>query len=133
MDVRLKRAYDPAAPSDGYRVLVDRLWPRGVSKERARLDAWEKELAPSTELREWFGHQPDRFFEFRRRYTSELRGQREQLTELRRRARAGAVTLVYSAHDTEHNDAVVLRDVLRRGLPRVSHRREDISGSAYAR
>ena len=73
MDVRLKRAYDPASPSDGYRVLIDRLWPRGVSKQKAKLDEWEKELAPSTELREWFGHEPSRFAEFRRRYISELR------------------------------------------------------------
>jgi uncharacterized protein YeaO (DUF488 family) len=117
MDIRLKRAYEPASRSDGYRVLVDRLWPRGVSKERARLDEWDKELAPSAELREWFGHQPNRFAEFRRRYIGELCGDRSRLTELRRRARAGALTLVYSAHDSEHNDAVVLAEVLRRGLP----------------
>lgn len=117
MDIRLKRAYEPASRSDGYRVLVDRLWPRGVSKERARLDEWDKELAPSAELREWFGHEPNRFAEFRRRYIGELRGDRSRLTELRRRARAGALTLVYSAHDSEHNDAVVLAEVLRRGLP----------------
>lgn len=117
MDIRLKRAYEPASRSDGYRVLVDRLWPRGVSKERAKLDEWDKELAPSAELREWFGHEPNRFAEFRRRYIGELRGDRSRLTELRRRARAGALTLVYSAHDSEHNDAVVLAEVLRRGLP----------------
>ena len=117
MDVRLKRAYEPAASGDGYRVLIDRLWPRGISRERAKLDAWEKELAPSTKLRRWFGHEPGRFEEFRRRYIEELRGQRPRLTALRRRARRGAVTLVYSAHDTEHNDAVVLAEVLRRGLP----------------
>jgi uncharacterized protein YeaO (DUF488 family) len=117
MDIRLKRAYEPASRSDGYRVLVDRLWPRGVSKERAKLDEWDKELAPSAEFREWFGHEPNRFAEFRRRYIGELRGDRSRLTELRRRARAGALTLVYSAHDSEHNDAVVLAEVLRRGLP----------------
>jgi uncharacterized protein YeaO (DUF488 family) len=116
MDIRLKRAYEPASRSDGYRVLVDRLWPRGVSRERARLDEWSKELAPSAELREWFGHRPDRFAEFRRRYIGELRGDRSKLTELRRRASAGALTLVYSARDGEHNDAVVLAEVLRRGL-----------------
>jgi uncharacterized protein YeaO (DUF488 family) len=119
MDVRMKRAYDQAAPSDGYRVLVDRLWPRGVSRERASLDAWEKDLAPSAELRVWFGHEPDRFPEFRRRYVDELRGQGPRLRELRRRARAGTLTLVYAARDTEHNDAAVLLDVLRRGLPRT--------------
>lgn len=123
MDVRLKRAYDPAAPSDGYRVLIDRLWPRGVSKQEAHLDEWEKDLAPSTELRQWFGHEPDRFAEFRRRYIDELRRQRPRLAELRRRAREGTLTLVYSAHDSEHNDAVVLAEVLRRGLPRSAARR----------
>jgi uncharacterized protein YeaO (DUF488 family) len=120
VDVRIKRAYEPATPDDGYRVLIDRLWPRGVSRERAKLDAWEKDLAPSPELRRWFGHQPDRFDEFRRRYIEELRDRRELLTALRRRARQGTVTLVYGASDPEHNDAVVLAEVLRRGLPRDS-------------
>jgi uncharacterized protein YeaO (DUF488 family) len=118
VDIRLKRAYEPASPSDGYRVLIDRLWPRGVSHLRARLDEWDRELGPSSELRRWFGHQPGRFEEFRRRYTDELRGQRSRLTELRRRARGGTLTLVYAAKDVEHNDAVVLAEVLRRGLPR---------------
>jgi uncharacterized protein YeaO (DUF488 family) len=119
MDIRLKRAYEPATPSDGYRVLIDRLWPRGVSRERAKLDEWEQELAPSTELREWFAHDPSRFQEFRRRYIEELRPRGSRLTVLRRRARIGTLTLVYSALDTEHNDAVVLADVLRRGLPKA--------------
>jgi uncharacterized protein YeaO (DUF488 family) len=122
MDVRLKRAFAPAAPTDGYRVLIDRLWPRGVSRERAKLDAWEKELSPSPELRQWFGHEPRRFEEFRRRYVEELRGERPRLTALRRRAREGTLTLVYSAQDTEHNDAVVLAEVLRRGLPKAARR-----------
>jgi uncharacterized protein YeaO (DUF488 family) len=122
MDVRLKRAYEPAVESDGYRVLVDRLWPRGVSREQARLDDWLKELAPSAELRRWFGHDPARFDEFRRRYVEELRSRRSLLTDLRRRARRGTLTLVYSAHDTEHNDAVVLAAVLRRGLPAAEDR-----------
>jgi uncharacterized protein YeaO (DUF488 family) len=123
MDVRLKRAYEPAASADGYRVLIDRLWPRGVSRERAKLDGWEKDLPPSTELRQWFGHDPSRFEEFRRRYIEELSGQRARLTALRRRARDGTLTLVYSAHDSEHNDAVVLAEVLRRGLPKGQSRR----------
>ena len=123
MDVRLKRAYDPAASADGYRVLIDRLWPRGVSRERAKLDDWEKELSPSMELRQWFGHDPRRFEEFRRRYIEELRGQRPRLTVLRRRARDDTLTLVYSAQDSEHNDAVVLAEVLRRGLPKGQSRR----------
>lgn len=118
MDVRLKRAYDGAQPSDGHRVLIDRLWPRGVSRERARLDEWDKGLAPSADLRQWFGHRPERFEEFRRRYVEELRGQRPALSALRRRAREGTLTLVYAAGDTEHNDAVVLAEVLRRWLPR---------------
>jgi uncharacterized protein YeaO (DUF488 family) len=119
MDIRLKRAYEPAAPADGYRVLIDRLWPRGVSRQQARLDGWEKELAPSTDLRQWFGHEPGRFEEFRRRYVEELRGERPQIAALRRRACEGTLTLVYSAHDTQHNDAVVLAEVLRRGLPKA--------------
>jgi uncharacterized protein YeaO (DUF488 family) len=118
MDVRLKRAYDPPAASDGYRVLIDRLWPRGISRDRAKLDGWEKELAPSTELRRWFGHDPTRFEEFRRRYIDELRQRRPLLSALRDRARDGTVTLVYSAHDEEHNDAIVLSEALRRGLRR---------------
>jgi uncharacterized protein YeaO (DUF488 family) len=117
VDVRLKRAYEPAKRSDGYRILIDRLWPRGVSRERAALDAWDPDLAPSTELRTWFGHDPGRFEEFRRRYMGELRRQRPRLTGLRRRARDGTLTLVFSARDTEHNDAVVLAEVVRRGLP----------------
>lgn len=118
MDVRLKRAYEPASAGDGYRVLVDRLWPRGVSKEQAKLDEWDHELAPSGQLREWFGHEPDRFPEFRRRYIDELRANRPRLRELRRRARTGTLTLVNAAHDSERNDAVVLAEVLRRGLPK---------------
>ena len=117
LDVRLKRAYELPAASDGYRVLIDRLWPRGVSREHAHLDEWDQALAPSRTLRTWFAHEPDRFNEFRRRYIDELRGERPRLTELRRRAREGTVTLVYSARDSEHNDAVVLAEVLRRGLP----------------
>jgi uncharacterized protein YeaO (DUF488 family) len=115
MDVQLKRAYEPPAASDGYRVLIDRLWPRGVSREEARLNEWARELAPSSELRRWFDHDPGRFEEFRHRYTAELAGQEEKLRELRRRARHGTLTLVYGARDTEHNDAVVLARILRAG------------------
>jgi uncharacterized protein YeaO (DUF488 family) len=114
-DVRLKRAYDPAEPGDGYRVLVDRLWPRGISKERARLDEWARELAPSADLRTWFGHDPERFAEFERRYRTELAAHGEKVDELRRRAREGTLTLVYAARDEEHNDAVVLAELLREG------------------
>jgi uncharacterized protein YeaO (DUF488 family) len=115
MDVRLKRAYEPSARSDGYRVLIDRLWPRGVRREEAKLDEWARELAPSAELRRWFGHDPDRFDEFRRRYTHELAEQDGKVRELRRRARNGTLTLVYGARDQEHNDAVVLAEILRAG------------------
>ncbi len=117
VDVRIKRAYEPVEPSDGYRVLIDRLWPRGVSRERAQLDEWARELAPSSELRRWFGHDPARFAEFRRRYAAELAGQDAKLQELRGRAREGTLTLVYGARDSEHNDAVVLSELLRRSDP----------------
>jgi uncharacterized protein YeaO (DUF488 family) len=114
MAVRLKRAYDAPERTDGYRVLIDRLWPRGVSKEAARLDEWAREIAPSSELRRWFAHDPAKFEEFSRRYREELRGHEDKLRELRGRARRGTVTLVYGARDTEHNDAVVLAQLLRR-------------------
>jgi uncharacterized protein YeaO (DUF488 family) len=116
VSVRLKRAYDPPEPSDGYRVLVDRLWPRGVARANARLDEWARELAPSTELRRWFGHNPARFAGFRQRYVEELSAQEDKLRELRGRAREQTVTLVYGARDTEHNDAVVLAEILRAGM-----------------
>jgi uncharacterized protein YeaO (DUF488 family) len=111
--IAVQRVYEPAGKDDGYRVLIDRIWPRGVTKEQARLDEWARELAPSTELRRWFGHVPGRFDEFRRRYLEELAAHGEKLDELRGRARTGKVTLVYSARDTEHNDAVVLAELLR--------------------
>src|ERR1043166_3233956 len=114
MDVRFKRAYEPAAASDGYRVLIDRIWPRGVSREEARLDEWARELAPSSELRRWFDHDPDRFEEFRRPYSVELSVRRDKLRELRRRASSKRLTLVYGARDSEHNDAVVLAETSRR-------------------
>jgi uncharacterized protein YeaO (DUF488 family) len=119
MRLQIKRVYEPASRDDGHRVLIDRLWPRGVSRQSAKVDDWIKELSPSTELRQWFGHDPGRFEEFRRRYVEELRDERPRLTALRRRAREGRLTLVYSAQDTESNDAVVLADVLRRGLPKT--------------
>ena len=110
--IKLKRAYEPAAAEDGTRILVDRLWPRGVSKEHAALDQWMKDIAPSTELRKWFGHDPARWDEFRRRYAAELYQNAELLTQLRSLARQGPVMLIYSAHDEVHNDAIVLRDLL---------------------
>ena len=113
--VRLKRAYDAAEAADGTRILVDRLWPRGVSKQEAALDDWMKDIAPSTELRQWFGHEPSRWAEFQRRYKAELRGHAAELERLRGIAAKGALTLVYGARDEVHNDAVVLRDVLLHG------------------
>ncbi len=111
-NVRLKRAYEKAAADDGTRVLIDRLWPRGVSKDNAALDLWLKEVAPSTELRKWFGHDPARWAEFQDRYADEVHEHPEAFERLRDLAREGLVTLVYSAHDEEHNDAVVLRNLL---------------------
>ena len=111
-NLRLKRAYEPPGADDGTRVLIDRLWPRGVSKADAALDQWMRDIAPSTELRKWFGHDPDRWDEFRRRYAAELHQNAELLTQLRSLARQGPVTLIYSAHDEVHNDAIVLRDLL---------------------
>lgn len=110
--VQLKRAYELPETADGTRVLIDRLWPRGVKKADAALDRWMKDLAPSTGLRKWFGHDPARWDEFRRRYADEVHQHSDQLDELRSLARQGRVTLVYSAHDEEHNDAIVLRDLV---------------------
>lgn len=111
-NVKLKRAYDLPAASDGARILVDRLWPRGVGKTDAAIDQWDKGIAPSTMLRNWFGHDPARWQEFRRRYANEIYRHREQLDELRARAQSGRITLVFAAHDKIHNHAVVLRDIL---------------------
>ena len=112
--IKLKRAYLPAAANDGTRILVDRLWPRGVRKSDAAIDLWVKNIAPSTTLRNWFGHDPMRWPEFRRRYAAELRGHPNELAELRAQARRRPVTLVFAARDELHNDAVVLRAVLLR-------------------
>ena len=110
--VRVKRAYRPAASADGTRILVDRLWPRGVRKSAAAIDRWAKDVAPSTALRKWFAHDPARWPEFRGRYAAELRHHREELAELRALARRKRVTLVFAAHDERRNHAVVLRRVL---------------------
>jgi uncharacterized protein YeaO (DUF488 family) len=114
-DVHAKRIYDPVDREDGYRVLIDHVWPRGVSHERANLDEWARELAPSDQLRKWFDHVPDRFAEFRVRYREELAAQSERLDELRGRAAKGRVTILYAARDREHNNAVVLTELLRDG------------------
>lgn len=115
MDVRLKRAYDEPADDDGYRILIDRLWPRGRSKDVLRIDEWARELAPSDELRRWFGHEPAKFEEFRRRYVEELEAESGRVEELRRRARSGRVTIVFGARDVEHSNGPVLAALLRDG------------------
>ncbi len=112
--IRLKRAYDPPSAEDGVRILVDRLWPRGLRKSDAAIDRWLKDLAPSTALRRWFGHEPSRWDEFRRRYRDELAGNAALVSELRAMARNEPITLIYAARDTLHNEAVVLRDILAR-------------------
>ena len=108
--VKIKRVYEPANVEDGLRVLVDRLWPRGVSKERAKLDAWLKEIAPSDALRKWFSHDPARWDEFRARYSEELQRNSSALTKLKEMAETGTVTLLFAARDEAHNEAVVIRD-----------------------
>lgn len=112
MKILLKRAYDPPAAGDGYRVLVDRLWPRGLKRETARLDEWLKEAAPSAALRRWFHAHPEQWDEFRRRYRAELKERHALLHPLAARARDGSVTLVYAARDSAHNNAVVLQQYL---------------------
>jgi uncharacterized protein YeaO (DUF488 family) len=131
-NVRLKRAYEPPTASDGTRILVDRLWPRGVRKSDAAIDEWIKEIAPSASLRKWFGHDPARWEEFRRRYATEILDHPEELKRLRELARHGRITLVYSAHDEAHNDAIVLRELIlgrlrspRRSITSRRERRED--------
>ena len=111
-NVKLKRAYEPVSADDGTRILIDRLWPRGVKRADAAIDQWFKDVAPSTSLRKWFGHDPERWAEFRRRYAAEVHQHPEQLTTLRTLARQGPITLVFSARDELHNDAVALRDLL---------------------
>jgi uncharacterized protein YeaO (DUF488 family) len=110
--LKIKRVYEPAEASDGRRVLVDRLWPRGISKERARIDEWLKETAPSTELRMWFSHDPSKWAEFQHRYAAELKGKEAILDALRAEAKRGNVTLLYGAKDEHHNQAVALMALL---------------------
>jgi len=114
MSLKLKRVYEEPDATDGRRVLVDRLWPRGLTKERAKVDLWLKEIAPSAELRKWFGHDPAKWAEFKKRYARELRAHAEQVAQLKAEAKEGPVTLVYGAKDEEHNDAVVLMEWLKK-------------------
>lgn len=112
MTIAVKRIYEPVAKSDGFRVLVDRLWPRGISKENAKLDLWLPDIGPSTKLRQWFNHDPERWEEFQRRYHAELKEKKELVTELKAQAQKGKLTLLYSAKDEAHNQAVALRRFL---------------------
>lgn len=113
--IKLKRAYKKPAKDDGERILVERLWPRGVTKEQVRLDLWLKDVAPSAELRKWFGHDPDRWVEFRQRYRKELKQKADLIKLLRRKAREGTITLIYAARDEAHNGALVLKQFLQKG------------------
>lgn len=110
--VKLKRIYEEPSKADGLRILVERLWPRGISKERAALDLWLKEVAPSADLRKWFGHDPARWQEFKKRYNAELRQNKEPVNLLKQKAKNNTITLLYAAHDEEHNGALVLKDYL---------------------
>ena len=112
MTIQLKRVYQAPSESDGTRILVDRLWPRGLSKEKARVDLWLKEVAPSNELRKWFGHDPGKWPEFKARYKAELKHNTSQLALLKRAVVRGPATLLYGAKDNEHNEAVVLQQLL---------------------
>ena len=114
MDIRTKRVYEPVAAADGYRALVERLWPRGVRKADLKFDSWLKDVGPSTELRKWFNHDPERWMEFQKRYRAELRQNKDAVGELKAHAKGRTVTLVYAAHDEEHNSALVLKRVLER-------------------
>lgn len=112
MNVRLKRAYDPVEDGDGVRILVDRLWPRGVRKAALQLDGWAKELAPSRSLRQWFAHDPDKWDEFRNHYLGELNAHHQQITDLLSGVGTSTLTLIYAARDAEHNHAIILKEYL---------------------
>jgi uncharacterized protein YeaO (DUF488 family) len=112
MNIQLKRIYEPYSKEDGYRILVDRLWPRGFTKEKAASDLWLKEIAPSTELRKWFGHEPEKWKEFQKKYRIELKQNKEAVDRLRDYITRGKVTLLYGAKDEEHNEAQVIKDFI---------------------
>lgn len=126
----LKRAYDPASRDDGIRLLVERLWPRGVSKTKLRLDAWLKDVGPTTELRQWFAHDPEKWSLFRARYFRELDSRPESWRPILSASRRGPVTLVYSSHDEEHNNAVALKEFLQAKI-RKRRASRPLDGSAH--
>ena len=113
--IKLKRAYEKHARADGERILVERLWPRGLTKLQAKIDLWLKDVAPSTELRRWFGHDPRKWDEFRQRYQEELKQKDEPINVLKRKAKEGTITLIYAARDEDHNGALVLQQFLQKG------------------
>ncbi|MFN2349055.1 MAG: DUF488 domain-containing protein [Thioalkalivibrio sp.] len=129
--IHLRRAYEAPQPDDGLRVLVDRLWPRGLGKSKARIDLWSRDIAPSDELRRWFAHEPERWQAFRTRYRDELATRPEALSALLGHCRGGTVTLLYSARDSEHNNAVVLREVLLEELAEEARANEPASPVCY--
>ncbi len=112
--LKVKRIYDPPSPDDGKRILIDRLWARGIKKEDARVDEWIKDISPSTELRKWFGHDPVKWGEFKKRYRNELRDKKEILDRIKNEAKGKTVTLIYSARDEEHNNAVAMKEFLEK-------------------
>ena len=114
MKVSIKRAYEAPSADDGFRILVDRLWPRGLTKEKARIDLWLKDVAPSNELRKWFAHDPEKWPAFKSKYILELKSKNEALSQLHAKLKEGVVTLIYAARDEEHNEAVILQELLTR-------------------
>ncbi len=110
--IKIKRIYDPASPDDGKRIYIDRLWPRGMKKEEVKIDEWVKEISPSDSLRKWFGHDPSKYAEFKRRYKKELEKQSEILERIKKEGTRKTVTLLFSAKDVEHNNATVMRELL---------------------
>jgi len=131
--IKLKRVYEEEASRDGARYLIERLWPRGVSKDSLEIDGWLKDAGPSTELRKWFSHDPEKWPEFRRKYFAELDRAPEVLAPIREAARRGTVTLLYSSHDTEHNNAVALKEYVERKLGPRTHANGRTAGTARHR
>ena len=112
MKTKIKRVYEKPAKEDGFRILADRLWPRGLTKEKASVDLWLKEIAPTTELRKWFGHDPEKWNEFKKKYVAELKKNKETVSILKEKIKEGTVTILYGARDEEHNEALVILDFL---------------------